>query len=401
VTQERYSNGKPKGKGRYYLPTFETEVDVRSFPLSYNLDKVQCGLEPDTACFCDSPVCHNNSSQQVQVLACFHSFHHTCLAADGACVICDPPLKSLAKKLSENFNKGLMNEIEEETEEVTASDDDNSGDLELSSAEEAEKYYNSEAWQRKVNGIISTYSNIHHPTKANHSQLLPTATCTQRSSPQTPHITLLSTPPLSVMSLQTGNVTTWHFPLAYSQSTINGRTGSNACTFIALVLCKLHFAAPELPRPHHSLSSTWVFRMVQGMEIGNKFYDSHSAGNPVMFGVREAVQKVKASLGIASVGSELPADITRQPVVTANLAYHIQMASVVNQTTSVFIIDQKTVAFIPMGQHVLLLDSHCHAQSGAYIAMAPSSSIWELVKWFKAFNRFPYSMGTVTNVTFN
>ena len=26
--------------------------------------------------------------------------------------------------------------------------------LELSSAEEAEKYYNSEAWQRKVNGII-------------------------------------------------------------------------------------------------------------------------------------------------------------------------------------------------------------------------------------------------------
>ncbi|KAK2548188.1 hypothetical protein P5673_031651, partial [Acropora cervicornis] len=26
VTQERYSNGKPKGKGRYYLPTFETEV---------------------------------------------------------------------------------------------------------------------------------------------------------------------------------------------------------------------------------------------------------------------------------------------------------------------------------------------------------------------------------------
>ena len=44
--------------------------------------------------------------------------------------------------LSENFNKGLMNESEEETEEVTSSKDDNSRDLELSSAEEAEKYYN-------------------------------------------------------------------------------------------------------------------------------------------------------------------------------------------------------------------------------------------------------------------
>ena len=173
--------------------------------------------------------------------------------------------------LSENFNKGLMNESEDETEEVTSSNDDNSRVLELSSAEEAEKYYNnSEAWQRKVNGIINTYSNIHHPTKANHSQLLPTATCTQRSSPQTSRTNLLSTPSLSVMSLQTGSVTSWHFPLAYSQSTINGRTGSNACAFIALVLSKLHFAAPELPRPHHPLSLTWVFRMVQGMEIGNK-----------------------------------------------------------------------------------------------------------------------------------
>ena len=44
--------------------------------------------------------------------------------------------------LTENFNKGLMNESEEETEEVTSSNDDNSRDLELSSAEEAEKYYN-------------------------------------------------------------------------------------------------------------------------------------------------------------------------------------------------------------------------------------------------------------------
>ena len=40
--------------------------------------------------------------------------------------------------------------------------------------------------------------------------------------------------------------------------------------------------------------------MVQGMEIRNKFYDSYSARNPAMFGVREAAQKVRGSLGIAS-----------------------------------------------------------------------------------------------------
>ena len=55
--------------------------------------------------------------------------------------------------------------------------------------------------------------------------------------------------------------------------------------------------------------------MVQGMEIRKKCYDSYSARNPAMFGVREAAQKVQGSLGIASM---------------------------MNQTTSIFIIDQKT-----------------------------------------------------------
>ena len=47
--------------------------------------------------------------------------------------------------------------------------------------------------------------------------------------------------------------------------------------------------------------------MVQGIEIGNKFFDAHFSGNPLMFGVLEAFQKVQASLGIASGRSELRA----------------------------------------------------------------------------------------------
>ena len=141
--------------------------------------------------------------------------------------------------------------------------------------------------------------------------------------------------------------------------------------------------------------------MVKGIELGNRFYDHNSGGNAGMYGVREAAQKVQGSIGISSVGPELPADIVRQPVASANLEYHVQLASNSNQTTSLFILDQKTVAFIPMGQFILLLDSHCHTQSGAYIAMAPNTRIGELMQWFKMFNCFPYSMGTVTNVTFN
>lgn len=103
------------------------------------------------------------------------------------------------------------------------------------------------------------------------SQPLHAQATTQRSSTQTPSTIHLLTPMLSVLPLQTGNVTTWHFPLAYSQSTLNGRTGSNGCTFIALVLCKLHLAAPELPKPNHPLSSTWVFRMIKALKLEINF----------------------------------------------------------------------------------------------------------------------------------
>ena len=395
MAQEHYLNGKPKGKAQYHLPTFGTQVDVRCFPLGYNLEKVQCGLEPNQSFFCDSPVCHINSTQQIQVLACFHTFHSACLPLDESCIICAAPLKSMAKELGQSFNKGLVNQHEDEQHEIIVSnDDENSKDLEISSAQEAEKYYNSQEWERKVNEIIATYENIRHPTKPNHHAQL------QHSTSQTTSIS--PGPQMTVSPVQNGNnVISWHFPPTHSQSTLNGRSGSNACTFIALILTKLHLAAPEIPRANQPLSPTWIYRMLQGIEIGNKFYDSFSAANPgIMFGVKDAAQKVQRSVGITSVGPELPADIARQPVATANLPYHIELASMMYHTASLFIINQKTVAFVSMGQNILLLDSHFHGSSGAYLALAPKSSIWELLRWFKTFNGFHHSMGTVTNVSF-
>ena len=107
-----------------------------------------------------------------------------------------------------------------------------------------------------------------------------------------PNKTKRFTPFLSILPFETGNVTTWHFCLSYSHSTPNGHNGTNACSFVSLMLCKLHLAAPELPHPNHPLSSTCVFRMVQGIGIGNKFYGRYRGGNVGMSGVREAAQKV-------------------------------------------------------------------------------------------------------------
>ena len=164
-----YANNRPKGQLHYHLPTFDKELDTRCFPLSYQLSKVEGGLEPDPSLPCNSPVCHAYSSMQdIQVLACFHSIHVTCLPADGCCRICDGLLWKTAKELCESFNKGLMSSQDEEREENLPSDDDkNKGENEVPSADEAENFYNSPAWNRKTSEQIENFVNISHPAKPN------------------------------------------------------------------------------------------------------------------------------------------------------------------------------------------------------------------------------------------
>ena len=206
MAQEDYLNGKPKGKAQYHLSTFGTQVDVRvqsgymglGLMFGYNLEKLQCGLEPNQSFFCDSPVCHINSTQQIQVLACFHTFHSACLPLDESCIICAASLKSMAKELSQSFNKGLVNQhVDEQHEIIVSNDDENSQDLEISSAQEAEKYYSSQEWERKVNEIIATYENIRHATKPNHHAQI------QRSISQTTSI--FPGPQMTVLPVQNGN----------------------------------------------------------------------------------------------------------------------------------------------------------------------------------------------------
>ena len=108
-------------------------------------------LEPDLSVSCDSTDCRASSLQDIQVLACFHSFHVTCLTADGCCRICDGTQWKTAKELNESFNKGLMSSQDEETEE---NHDNNTGELEVPSADEAENFYNSPAWNTNTSEQI-------------------------------------------------------------------------------------------------------------------------------------------------------------------------------------------------------------------------------------------------------
>ena len=90
---------------------------------------------------------------------------------------------------------------------------------------------------------------------------------------------------LSICPTRSNRITCWHFPPQYSQSTLIGRLGSNACTFIALTYCKLYFSSPEPLNSSQPLSNTWIYRVLASILLGNQFYDKAAGNTGQLFGV--------------------------------------------------------------------------------------------------------------------
>jgi len=68
-------------------------------PLAYNLSK-DLGKEPKLQLCCDLPTCNNCIQDGAYVhLACFHTFHMSCLPADYCCSICKEPCSIIKRSV--------------------------------------------------------------------------------------------------------------------------------------------------------------------------------------------------------------------------------------------------------------------------------------------------------------
>ena len=74
--------------------------------------------------------------------------------------------------------------------------------------------------------------------------------------------------------------------------------------------------------------------------------DKHTFFFKIIFGVREVASYLNF-LGNISIGSELPVSISKEPVPSATLAYHLELAFQKPKTACFFIVNGNTVAFIP------------------------------------------------------
>ena len=92
-----------------------------------------------------------------------------------------------------------------------------------------------------------------------------------------------------------------------------------------------------------------------------------------------------------------------ETVPSASLLHHLKLSlNSASKTAYLFLLGGNTVVFIPLkNNQLLLVDSHLHGHTGALVAHCESSSLPELLDWFRTFGPYQHTLGSVTKVTFN
>ncbi|RUA05043.1 MAG: hypothetical protein DSY43_05455 [Gammaproteobacteria bacterium] len=185
----------------------------------------------------------------------------------------------------------------------------------------------------------------------------------QTASSHTPRVYTVTTANVSGGKL-------WFFDHHLSQSTLNGRNGSNACTFITIILAKAIITnSSTLAFPSQSLSPVWAVIMPTNcISKGNDIHHNVTGGRPTNFSVSDAVSHL-SSIGNITAEDSFDVDFTCQntAVPQSSLAFYLQRLVAEPQLAAVVIINDLSICFLGRVNELLLLDSHLHGPYGALI----------------------------------
>ena len=159
----------------------------------------------------------------------------------------------------------------------------------------------------------------------------------------------------------------WSFPECFSQSTIVGRNGSNACAFIYL-----------------------YFRQVR--------HDERFDQEAVNLDAEEAVEMAGEDCGVVSLGQQLDLFGTSGKELLAR--WLNELSSRKKRSCHLFCVSEKTMLlFVDSYGKLYFVDSHLHKDSGALIACAPPSNGSSFANWIYKMMEFhwqtPLTLGTV------
>ena len=348
---------------------------------------------PQASRLCDFKDCSASTSEKAIRLSCFHTIHPFCMQmAHDHCPICSKPLLDEMKRLSNSFNESLLEPTQQSPRQSTTTDaTQNSDDKDelptTSNTDETSSYYQTEAWQMKIDQTLDSFV-VPQPQQLQ----LPTQTQQQSSaqgqhhSANSPHnaTTPLNQPPIFKMAF--GSSIIWFFPYQFSQSTLYRRNGSNACTFIALLLAKfyfLHKSALSLSQ-YMSLPLNWINLFINCISLGNSIYDSVTMGIGRYFSVQEATPFLTPITGNVQLEDSFDLSILNEnpAVPQSSLAFYLERLTKEDNLAAVVILNGMTISLI--GQNnIIVMDSHLHGQLGAMVGITSVDKVEELLIFVK------------------
>ncbi|XP_032234629.2 uncharacterized protein LOC116616695, partial [Nematostella vectensis] len=287
------------------------------------------------------------------------------------------------------------------TAELNANDNDD--EIPVVSTKDPD-FYDSEQWANYVDSILEGIA-VPQPSQTPQSTTpnqTSASTRQQSHSNQQHAATSAINRTFKITTLNVSGCKIWLFENSISQSTLNGRNGSNACTFIAIILAKTVISnLGTLAFPIAQLSPVWGVIMCNCISHGNRVHQQVTGGQAIYFSVQDAAVHL-SSIGTIMVEDSFDVDFVCQnpQVPQSSLRFYLQRLVREPNIAAIVIINGLSVCFLGRGNEVLLLDSHLHGTFGALVGKAALQDIDQYLTICKQWLSPNVIMCTVTFISF-
>ena len=201
-----------------------------------------------------------------------------------------------------------------------------------------------------------------------------------------------------------GAVIEWLFPENFSQSTVQGRNGSNACAFISLYFGQV--ASKGLPlRQGLALDVQWKDTLREAMTRGNDLHDELFDHEGINLTVDEAVEMAGEDCGVLCLGQQK--DLFGGTAVAKQLLAEFlnELSGRGQRSCLLFFSSGRTMLlFIDSTGHLYFVDSHSHRDCGALIASAPPGYGEAFADWIDGMMNLswqtPLTLGSISEVIY-
>ena len=195
----------------------------------------------------------------------------------------------------------------------------------------------------------------------------------------------------------------WSFQEDFSQSTIRGRNGSNACTFISLYFGRI--ASKGLLPPHQGLqlSIQWKDAPEEAILRGNDLHNDMFDHAGINVNVDDAVDMAGEDCGILCTGQQK--DLFGQFSRSLLAELLDELANRRQHSCHLFFSSGRTMFLMcDSCGSLCFVDSHSHKNSGALIACAPPGSGVAFAEWIDKMMDFhwscPLTVGSVNEIIY-